>query len=114
MTNQNNNEKWREELMMLLHRITAEYTEWKYAKYLFSPLDDFIASQISQAEQRGKREEQDRIFEEGWKMMEYNHKSENQWDGLVCANIRINTIQMLLDRVREPLNCSQSKNNQLK
>lgn len=53
---QNNNEKWREELMMLLHRITAEYTEWKYAKYLFSPLDDFIAFQISQAEQRGKRE----------------------------------------------------------
>ncbi len=101
MPNQNNNEEWRTELEKVLPKLSER--SWKK-----------IASQISQAEQRGKREEQDRIFEEGWKMMEYNHKPENQWDGLVCANIRINTIQMLLDRVREPLNCSQSKNNQLK
>jgi hypothetical protein len=109
MTNQNNNEEWNENIVNSQDMVCFSSGDASYC--IPKRLVSFIEKK---AEQRGKREEQDRIFEEGWKMMEYNHKSENQWDGLVCANIRINTIQMLLDRVREPLNCSQSKNNQLK
>jgi len=46
-------EKWREELMILLHKITVEYDKWEYAKFLYSPLEAFIADQIAQAERRG-------------------------------------------------------------
>jgi len=125
------NEEWREEL-----RERAKV--WGDCAFVRGnhendELNDFIATQIAEAEKRGEKkgvektmdewnnaisnlpaerqeirqakiEEQDRILKEIWKRIEWNRKEENQWDGLVIANTRINAFTMAMDIVREPDN----------
>ena len=102
-----------------------EVWEEEFQKMMTNLFDDpsypnhriVISNFIRQVARQAKEEEQNRILKEIWKRIEWNHKKENQWDGLVNANTRINTLEMIMDIVEnQQINFLQAisrlKNNQ--